>query len=385
MHTSKFKTIIIQRVVPHYRLPLFEKLHKDHGVLVASAKNAPKGTGLNISAGSPPWLHQFEFGFPDPHDPYRALVPTKEIIAELRPHTIISEFSMKTNSVRKLIIERKLGRIQRLLFWSHGWNMGRGFAGVKNKVSQYGRLLPYALADGHITYSQEGASFINRFLPNMPTFVARNTQEFSVDCDKLSRSIIQSAREGRPFRILASGRMTSDKNFPLLVKLFKEILTTIPDARLTIIGDGPDRHNVEMEAGSLLNSQVYLPGEIYNTERLASFFLESDVAAYAGSVGLAVNHALAFGLPFFAFDRGYQIPPFHHPEIAYVIPGITGALAPNQDNAAFVRNLIAMAQNRRHLVEMRKSSREYFVKNLSIDQYALGMSQALQYFGAAEE
>lgn len=371
-------TIIIQRVVPHYRAPLFQKLYEDHGIVVVCAKNPPAGTGLNIGEHTPPWMHLFDFEFPDPNDPYRACVPINDILETLQPTTVISEFTMKIDSVRKLIVARKLGRIEKLLFWSHGWNMGRGFTGLKNKISQYGRLLPYAFADGHITYSQEGAEFINRFLPAMPTFVAKNTQEFEVDENKLSHSIENSGCDGRPFNIIASGRLTPEKNFPLLVQLFKKVLATTPNARLTIIGDGPDRPIIEKEAGALLGEKIFLPGAVYDANTLSDFFLKADVAAYAGAVGLAVNHALAFGLPFVAFERGTATPPYHHPEIAYIIPGETGALAPNQDFDAFVSQLTNLAQDRTLLATMRQSARDYFVKELSIEQYALGVSQALE-------
>ena len=41
--------------------------------------------------------------------------------------------------------------------------------------------------------------------------------------------------------LLAVGRLAPVKRFPLLLQIFAEVLQAVPDARLTIAGDGPDK------------------------------------------------------------------------------------------------------------------------------------------------
>ncbi len=106
-----------------------------------------------------------------------------------------------------------------------------------------------------------------------------------------------SAREllARPPILLAAGRMVSYKNLPLLVRAFARM--THRDARLFILGDGPERPAIEAEiARRGVKDRVKLfgyvpePWAIYAQARC--FVLSSDSEAF----GLVVAEALANGL-----------------------------------------------------------------------------------------
>jgi len=376
---SRKEVIILQRLIPHYRIPLFNALCAGNGVLVVCAKNPPGQTNLKLSGTQPePWRITYPFKFPDPQNEYRAKVPVGQILRDLTPHTVIAEFSMSMDSTWKLALARRLGRIKQLVFWHHGWNMSRGFASFGDKVSQFSRLLPYAMADAHIVYSQEGATYLRQISPRKPIFVARNTQAIDVSDDAVSQSITQSATRTRPYTIVASGRLTPDKQFPKLVALFKGLLEREPNARLVIVGDGPDRAAVERETGDLLNNQVVLHGLVYEAKKLAEIFLDADVAAYAGAVGLAVNQALAYGLPFVTFERSFHRPPYHHPEIAYVVPGLTGVQVQHGDDRAFIEALANFAADRKRLLRFRRTAREYYTSELTMDNYVDDFETALR-------
>jgi glycosyltransferase involved in cell wall biosynthesis len=95
--------------------------------------------------------------------------------------------------------------------------------------------------------------------------------------------------------ILASGRMVSYKNLPLLIRAFARV--TYPGAELWILGDGPDRAALERQISrQTLADRVKLlgyvaePWKIYAQARC--FALSSDSEAF----GLVVAEALANGL-----------------------------------------------------------------------------------------
>ncbi len=64
---------------------------------------------------------------------------------------------------------------------------------------------------------------------------------------------------GRAPVVLAAGRLVSYKNFPLLVRAFGQV--GVPDARLTILGQGPERSRIQDEIDRLgLGGRVELAG-----------------------------------------------------------------------------------------------------------------------------
>ncbi len=106
-----------------------------------------------------------------------------------------------------------------------------------------------------------------------------------------------TAREllSRPPVLLASGRMVSYKNLPLLIRAFARMNRT--DAELLILGDGPERPAIEAEINRQhvadrvkLLGYIAEPWEIYAHARC--FVLSSDSEAF----GLVVVEALANGL-----------------------------------------------------------------------------------------
>jgi glycosyltransferase involved in cell wall biosynthesis len=105
--------------------------------------------------------------------------------------------------------------------------------------------------------------------------------------------------------------------------VFHRLRADFPDAALTVIGDGPDAERTRAAIGDQLGKSIHLVGALYDEEALASYFLSADVVLFSGAVGLSVNHALAYGVPVIAHDRTPS-GPHHHPEIAYVVDGVTG-------------------------------------------------------------
>jgi glycosyltransferase involved in cell wall biosynthesis len=116
-------------------------------------------------------------------------------------------------------------------------------------------------------------------------------------------SLAAAALAARPKTIVALGRLVPDKDFVTLLRAFARLDDR--DARLVILGEGPERARLEAEAWSLgLAARVELPG------------FESDVAARLDAArvlalssrreafSLVCVEALAHGLPVVATDCG---------------------------------------------------------------------------------
>src|SRR5690606_34050317 len=102
--------------------------------------------------------------------------------------------------------------------------------------------------------------------------------------------------------VVACGRLVKEKDYPTLLAAFRQISARRP-ARLVILGDGPDRENVEALAGSLgLSPAVHFAGFQANPWK---YFARSRVLLHASRAeGLpgALIQAMACGTPVVSTD-----------------------------------------------------------------------------------
>jgi glycosyltransferase involved in cell wall biosynthesis len=71
-------------------------------------------------------------------------------------------------------------------------------------------------------------------------------------------------RPGEPPVILAVGRLTAQKDYPLLIRAFADVRCSMP-ARLLILGDGPDREELLSLVRELrLEEDISMPGFVHN-------------------------------------------------------------------------------------------------------------------------
>lgn len=329
--------IVLQRVVTHYRLPVFERLWRDFGWVVVTSKAPPRGTQLNLVDSDHDFIQRFDFGFPDPENAFRCNVPFQQILKETGAKAVISEFSLRMSSTYELVARRRLLGAPITLFWSHGYDMGRGLATLGQRLRQWPRFALARMADGHVCYSAEGKAVLERYMPSERIFVAHNTLDVT-SLQALARRVVPLPPSGRP-SLLTIGRITEDKDFPRLVGVFLRFRASFPDAVLTIVGDGPDAERTRMASGDELGRSIIMVGEEYDEERLAGHYLTSDLVVFPGAVGLSVNHALAYGVPVLAFERT-PAGPHHHPEIAYVVDGVTGRRVPDFSDAGLLEALV---------------------------------------------
>lgn len=127
--------------------------------------------------------------------------------------------------------------------------------------------------------------------------------------------------------VLAAGRLTRQKNFPLLIRAFRRVRSRRP-VRLVILGAGPERTRLERLVASLgLQDAVSLPG--WTGDPLACM-ARADLFVMSSrweGLPLALIEALACGCPVVSTDC-------RHGPAEILDGGAFGRLVPPEDEAA---------------------------------------------------
>ena len=160
------------------------------------------------------------------------------------------------------------------------------------------------------------------------------------------RSHAPSGRNDNAFQLLTVSRLAPEKN----VEFLKGVLQKLPEASLTIVGDGPHRHVLEKHFAGL---PVRFVGYLQN-EELAEAYATSDAFVYASeteTMGNVILEAMACGLPVIA-PRAGGIPSLVRHEQSGLLfePGDAAAAA------NFVSNILT---NESHRSTMIQQAREF--------------------------
>ena len=167
------------------------------------------------------------------------------------------------------------------------------------------------------------------------------------------------------------GRVSPEKNLPFLLRAFAGIAKTYENVSLVIIGDGPERENLEDRVRVMgMNDRVKFTGMIPYS-KLPAYMASADVFATASVTEvhpLSVIEALASGLPVV----GIQSPGVGDT----VEDGVTGYLAPEEDLAVFTAKLSRIITDHEARKQMSLNAREvsltYSIENttqIMIDRY----------------
>lgn len=366
------RVVVLQRIVPSYRMPVFRRLAAELGWEIVFGRNVPSD---NLAlGGDEPFLHPVEFKPWSNNGSSRYRVPMRQILDRFKPDAIIAEGALGLTSTWELGTRRAFGGGPLLLFWTIGYDPNQPREHGNMAMRQWPYVVAYAPADALVLYGHDGADFLRRFYPNKPMFVAQNT----IDVEALQRhrdEATPAERLGRP-ELLTIGRLNANKNFASLVRSFLAFRQTFPDAVLKIIGEGPDRAAVEAAAGDQLGKSVRLLGASFDEAETARHMLSADMFVMTGRIGLAINHALACDLPVMAFDR---VPngPQHGSEINYLVDGVTGFFVREASEDGFSRKLVdVFSEDHDWKARLRPALRDYVQKNLLVDRMLDGFRAA---------
>jgi colanic acid/amylovoran biosynthesis glycosyltransferase len=158
-----------------------------------------------------------------------------------------------------------------------------------------------------------------------------------VHCGVSPKLFDVSTHVGSGKRLLFVGRLANVKGVPVLLDALAIVRRTIPDATLTIAGDGPDRAALEAQAKRLgLDSAVNVLG-YQSQSRVRELLMTTDVfamASFAEGVPVVLMEAMAAGVPVVA-TRIAGIPEL-------VEDGTSGYLVPPGDAGALSHRIVEL-------------------------------------------
>jgi glycosyltransferase involved in cell wall biosynthesis len=298
-----------QRVLPIYRAPFFDLLaqscesmslfagtaHPSEGVTPASGlHNARYVPAHNIHLFRGPLYLCYQQGLLD----WLADWNPDALIMEANPRYLATAAAVKWMHARgrKVI----------------GWGLGAPpLSGPLAGFRQMRRVHFLRQFDALLAYSQRGADeYASLGFPREKIFVAHNSVSPAPKF-QVSRSTFQGQSS-----IIFVGRLQSRKRVDWLLRACAEMESK---PRLVIVGDGLERVRLES-----LAKEVYPSAEFIGTKHgaaLTPHFAEADLFVLPGTGGLAVQEAMAHGLPVIVAkgdgtqddlvraENGWQIPP----------------------------------------------------------------------------
>ncbi len=278
-----------QRVMPFYRVPLFEMIRQRCA------------GGLSVFAGDPRPIEKIEVSETIQNAQFvhaenwhlfsgrmylcwqRNLL---KWLADWQPDVLIMEANPRYLATPGAI--RWMHKRNRPVI---GWGLGSPKSGgfLSGWGNQHRRQFIRSF-DAIIAYSQAGADeYSKQGFPPDRIFVAPN----AVAPAPVQSMPNRSGRVGR-INVLFVGRLQERKRLDLLLKA----CSTLPrdlQPELVIVGDGPDRLRLEKVAASIYPSTQFT-GALTGSD-LDIYFNQADLFVLPGTGGLAVQQAMSFGLP----------------------------------------------------------------------------------------
>jgi glycosyltransferase involved in cell wall biosynthesis len=360
---------IIQREIPHYRVPFFSQLN---------ARSEREGLRITVFSAAESALPCNEFR-------HRTL-PSQPIgpgggclwFQGLTEAVVGSDIIVGPQELQCLNVPYLWARRRKLcrswIWWGHGYNFqATQHAPWSLSIKESAKRFMTRHADGLITYTEGGAGYWRK--NGMPAERVRAYYN-TIDVDgvraaaaKVSEERLAQARAalelGGARVLLFSGRLYAEKRVDFLLRAFARLQQSEPSVALLIIGDGPERKELEALRDGLKLRQVHFLGACTEPERLGVYFRLAELLVIPGLVGLAIVHGYAFGLPVITTDY-----PGHSPEIEYLTPETGVMTAQNvQDYAAAIEALLKSPEKLRAMRDAARGQGDKLRLSLSVDRF----------------
>ena len=220
------------------------------------------------------------------------------------------------------------------------WSESTSFTGLlRGRVSNEIRHLILAQADAFVTNGTKATEFLEELGIDAGRIITSclSSSLLSIPAEEdRERDHAAGGRDGP--RFLFVGRLIDRKQPRELLQVFATVLDQLPNATLTVVGEGPLMSDVQ-QAAALLHGRVRVLGRREGSA-LAATYGEADILVVPslGEVwGLVVNEGLAAGLYVIATDQVASAFDLLDQE--------SGTIVPAENTAALATAMVAAGRN----------------------------------------
>lgn len=385
MKKNKAKVIVTYRVLQHWRIPVFKELSGRFDLLVLHSSGC-SGTKLINSKDASGVNHKVlkTISFKIKVSGRIAVVLFCPFLVynliKKKPDVILAEGGSNFFNNIFVFLYGLFFKVP-IVWWTLGEIPGRKYSHLGTLYRKMIVLMEKKSA-ALIGYSTVAMHYFDRMgYPKQKCFKAVNC----VDTDKIINKKVSITKKDALLKdlslrdsnkiVLFVGALIPEKRIDRLLRAFSSTVGKCEEARLIIIGDGPQRDALRALSDNLnLSKKVFFMGKII--DEVSSYFSLADVFVLPGLGGLAISEALAHGLPVICtIGDGCEVDLVINGETGFRIQGKS-----EEDYVSGISNAIQKLLNEPVLREgMSRNARKIIEEKYNIGNYVERVAEAIEY------
>ena len=359
------KVAIVQRQVTHYRVQFYNLLGK-----ILKMNNIE----LTIFAGDINKKESFKDGLSNVKYAKRVknynigkkiywqniyhILGNYDLVIMEQSNSAILNFQM---IYRRFFLKSKT----KIAFWGHGSVLHEKDNFISKKIRTY----LTNKVDFWFAYTELTREILyNLGVSKHKISIVNNSIDVSYVIDERNK---KSKKNQKHKTVVFCSRLYKNKALPFVINGCEIARNTIPNLRLIIIGDGPEKKQII----NLVKNKpwITMKGSLYDKEK-AKNLLKGDIMVLPSHVGLSILDGFAAGLPIVISDFKN-----HCPEITYFTNNVNGLLS-KKDINDFAKKIAFLFENPNILssmsVEAIKTAEKYSVNKMA-KNFANGIIKSL--------
>lgn len=340
------RILIIQDMIPYYRIPLFNRIGKESGVELTVAYNETyKFTGTDVANFETVTFSNQKIG------KFYKIRNLRKLIKPFDHIIIMADLHWLPIFLLALIFRGK----SKIYFWGIGISSEKGLK--KKLFSDKLRFILSDISSGMILYSPNIAKYYKENVRKKDqVYVAKNT----IEVEKFPFPTCHRTK------ILSIGTFKKYKNLSNLIIAFSQIINSLENSiTLDFIGDGEEEEELKNLVNKYqLNSRVIFWGRKENDKDIYPIISKAIVCASPTQAGLAVLHSMAFGCPFLTSEDAVT-----GGERFYIENNVNGYFY-DGSIAQLGEKILWIVKNPEKNMKIANNAYEFYHKNCNIENYA---------------
>ncbi|MDW3094195.1 MAG: glycosyltransferase family 4 protein [Gammaproteobacteria bacterium] len=326
MNTNFRGVVILQKILPHYRIPFFDELDgllRDKNIVLQilysneESGQVPKTINVNKRWAKKVGCQYYKL--------FGKTIYRMALGKEIKSNLLIAEHAASFINLYLILLNNPADKIA---LWGHGENLqGDGNGKIKDFIlNKADWWFGYTEHTRRVLinkgYNQKNITIVNNSIDTSIFEVEKVEYDTKVKEIKHKYNIV-----GENICVYCGG-IYSHKKIDFLLEASLRLANEIENFTILIIGEGPDQDKVENAAEN--NSCIKFVGPLFGSDRVP-YLKMSKAMLMPGLVGLAIIDSFSAKTPIITTDI-----PIHSPEIEYMNDGFNGMMV-EYDIDAYVK------------------------------------------------